>query len=86
MDVTDVQAGAVPPRLLTYLLETVTLLDREGTVVFSSHDGVGMLGHAAGTLTGSSTVDHIHPEDKANFLQFLNSINREADNRPALTE
>jgi diguanylate cyclase (GGDEF)-like protein/PAS domain S-box-containing protein len=69
VDVTDVQARAVPPRLLRYLLETVTLLDRDGTVVFSSHDGDGLLGHPAGTIAGSSSIDHVHPEERATWIE-----------------
>src|SRR5260370_35022825 len=50
--------------LLGYLLETVTIFDSDGTVVYTTGDEQGVLGYGPGTARGRHGFDYIHPEDR----------------------
>ena len=50
--------------LLGYLLETVTIFDADGTVVYTTGDAHGVLGYGPGTARGRHGFDYIHPDDR----------------------
>ncbi len=56
-------ASIRPETLLRHLLETVTVFDAEGRVLYSTGDEGGALGYDPGSLAGRSAWDHVHPAD-----------------------
>jgi len=67
--------------LLDYLLETVTIFDRDGVVVYSTGDAHGVLRYEPGTVQGRHGFDYIHPEDRDWVIDAFQRILR-----PRMTE
>jgi diguanylate cyclase (GGDEF)-like protein/PAS domain S-box-containing protein len=67
--------------------DVVTVVDADSTIRYISPSVERVLGHVASELEGTKLTNLIHPEDKANVLQFLTSGGgRGPDQHPALTE
>jgi diguanylate cyclase (GGDEF)-like protein/PAS domain S-box-containing protein len=49
-------------KLLEYLLETVSIIDRDGKITYCTDDA-GVLGYGAGEAAGRSALAMVHPED-----------------------
>ncbi len=67
--------------------DVVMVVAADSSMTYVSPSVERVLGHGHEQLTGSKLTDHVHPEDKAQVLQFLTSGDRDGDDpRPALTE
>ncbi len=67
--------------------DVVMVVEADSTIRYMSPSVERVLGHSAAELEGSRLIALIHPEDKAQVLQFLTSgARREGDGHPALTE
>jgi diguanylate cyclase (GGDEF)-like protein/PAS domain S-box-containing protein len=66
--------------------DVVLVVDADSTIRYMSPSVERVLGHSANSLEGTRLTGLIHPEDKANVLQFLSAGGREDDGHPALTE
>jgi len=67
--------------------DVVMVVAADSSITYVSPSVKRVLGHGHEQLTGSKLTDHVHPEDKAQVLQFLTSGDRDGDDpRPALTE
>jgi diguanylate cyclase (GGDEF)-like protein/PAS domain S-box-containing protein len=66
--------------------DVVMVLDADSTIRYMSPSVERVLNYAANALEGARLTGLIHPEDKANVLQFLSASGRESDGHPALTE
>lgn len=67
--------------------DVVMVVAADSSVGYVSPSVERVLGHEPGELTGSKLTELVHPEDKAQVLQFLTSGGRDEDGpRPALTE
>ena len=67
--------------------DVVMVVAADSSMTYVSPSVERVLGHGPEQLTGSKLTDHVHPEDKAQVLQFLTSGDRDGDDpRPALTE
>jgi diguanylate cyclase (GGDEF)-like protein/PAS domain S-box-containing protein len=66
--------------------DVIMVVEADSTIRFMSPSVERVLGYAAAELDGERLTNHVHPDDKANLLQFLTAGGRDGDNRPALTE
>jgi len=66
--------------------DVVMVVEADSTIRYMSPSVERVLGHPAGDLEARKLTELIHPDDKANVLQFLTGGAREGDSRPALTE
>jgi len=67
--------------------DVVMTVDADSTIRYMSPSVERVLGYGAAELEGTRLTVLIHPDDKANVLQFLTSGgDREGDAHPALTE
>ena len=67
--------------------DVVMVVDADSTIRYMSPSVERVLRYEASGLEGTKLTELIHPDDKANVLQFLTSgEDREGDARPALTE
>ncbi|MEX0743240.1 MAG: EAL domain-containing protein [Actinomycetota bacterium] len=66
--------------------DVVMVVDADSTIRYMSPSVERVLNYAASALEGGRLTGLIHPEDKANVLQFLTVGGREDDGHPALTE
>ncbi len=65
-------------RLLEHLIETVSVLAPDGTLLFSTDDGRGVLGYDADTFVGGALLDGdlIHPDDLSFVLESMAEVLR----------
>jgi diguanylate cyclase (GGDEF)-like protein/PAS domain S-box-containing protein len=66
--------------------DVVMVVDADSTIRYLSPSGERVFGYDPSELEGTKLIVLIHPEDKANVLQFLMSGGREGDALPGLTE
>jgi len=67
--------------------DVVMVVDADSTIRFMSPSVERVFGYGASELESTKLTMLIHPEDKANVLQFLTTgSGREGDTHPALTE
>jgi len=67
--------------------DVVMVVDADSTIRYMSPSVERVLGYSANELENTKLTVLIHPDDKANVLQFLTSVGaREGDAHPALTE
>jgi diguanylate cyclase (GGDEF)-like protein/PAS domain S-box-containing protein len=66
--------------------DVVMVVDADSTIRYMSPSVERVLAYPASALEGTRLTSVIHPEDKANVLQFLAVGGREGDGHPALTE
>lgn len=69
-------AGTLAERLLAHLLETVSVLAPDGTLLYSSREHVGVLGHGPDAHLGHRLLDpqFIHPDDHGRVLDGLRQV------------
>ncbi|MGZ4146568.1 MAG: putative bifunctional diguanylate cyclase/phosphodiesterase [Actinomycetota bacterium] len=65
--------------------DVVMVVEADSTVRYISPSVERVLGYASANLEGTKLTGLIHPDDRANLLQFIAGAGRE-DDRPALTE
>jgi len=65
--------------------DVVTVVDADSTMRYISPSVERVLGYDAGNLEGAKLTGLIHPDDRANLLQFIAGAGRD-DDRPALAE
>ena len=66
--------------------DVVMVVESDSSIRYMSPSVERVLGHGASELESRKLTELIHPDDKANVLQFLTAGAREGDARPALTE
>ena len=66
--------------------DVVTTVDADTTVKYISPSVERVLGYAPAALEGTKLIQLIHPDDKAQVLQFLTTGAREGDGHPGLIE
>jgi diguanylate cyclase (GGDEF)-like protein/PAS domain S-box-containing protein len=66
--------------------DVVMVVDADSTIRYMSPSVERVLGHEAKVLEATKLTEVIHPDDRANVLQFLTSQGRESDTHPGLTE
>jgi diguanylate cyclase (GGDEF)-like protein/PAS domain S-box-containing protein len=67
--------------------DVVMVVAADSSMTYVSPSVERVLGQEPAQLTGSKLTEHVHPDDKAQMLQFLTSGDRDGDDlRPALTE
>jgi diguanylate cyclase (GGDEF)-like protein/PAS domain S-box-containing protein len=72
--------------LVTNSSDVVMVVDADSTVQYVSPSVERVLGYGVDELEGSKLTTLIHPEDKAQILQFLTSGERDGDSHPGLIE
>jgi diguanylate cyclase (GGDEF)-like protein/PAS domain S-box-containing protein len=66
--------------------DVVMVVEADSSIRYMSPSVERVLGYGAAALEGGKLTEYIHPEDKANVLQFLTAGAGEHDTHPALTE
>ena len=66
--------------------DVVMVVDADSTIRYISPSVERVLGYHPGDLEGKHLTDSIHPDDKAQVLQFLMTGGRDLDPAPALAE
>ena len=72
--------------LVTNSSDVVMVVDADSTMQYISPSVERVLGYGVDELEGSKLTTLIHPEDKAQILQFLTSGERDGDSHPGLVE
>ncbi|HYF12427.1 MAG TPA: EAL domain-containing protein [Actinomycetota bacterium] len=72
--------------LVQHSSDVITVVEADSTIRYMSPAVERILGYASSDLEGTRLIERIHPDDKANVLQFLVDGGRDTDSRPALTE
>lgn len=65
-------------KLLGYVLETVSIIDRDGKIAYCTDDA-GILGYGAGEAAGRSALAMVHPEDVEHVTDELGRCMSEPD-------
>lgn len=65
-------------KLLEYLLETVSIIDRDGKITYCTDDA-GILGYGAGEAPGRSALAMMHPEDVGRVTSEVSRCMSERD-------
>ena len=75
----ETSAGRVQAeKLLGYLLETVSIIDRDGKIAYCTDDA-GILGYGAGEAAGRSALAMVHPENVEHVTDELGRCMSEPD-------
>ncbi|MFZ4584184.1 MAG: putative bifunctional diguanylate cyclase/phosphodiesterase [Acidimicrobiia bacterium] len=60
-----------PERLLDYLMETISVVDRTGRLLYTTHRTDPLFGTAAGFDLGDEPIQLVHPYDRPRILDLL---------------
>jgi len=71
--------------LVENLTDVVTVLGPDGTIEFESLSAAEVLGYEPHELEGTSIWDHVHPDDRPELKQKMETALADADGRPAAT-
>ena len=72
--------------LVQHSSDVVMVVDADSTIRYMSPSVERVLGYASSELEGTKLNERVHPDDKANVLQFLQVGAQRTDTSPALTE
>jgi diguanylate cyclase (GGDEF)-like protein/PAS domain S-box-containing protein len=72
--------------LVQHSSDVMMVVDADSRVRYVSPSIERVLGHPAAEFEGTRLVDAVHPEDRANLLQFLTMNHGDAEAHPVLTE